>query len=129
MAGLVREALEIHFLVIGAHFFPMADLAFTCQQLFGWEEKDWLPLLAGRSPASTEPALALESLADMAKRQPPVLQGILEREPLAAVVTDAPEFSAAFGRYLEPCRFPRCCWTCGHRRSSVRGTCRLARGR
>ena len=101
MAAFVREALEVHFLVVGAHFFPMADLAFTCQQLLGWDEKQCMSLLAGLSASSTEPALALESLATMARRRPRVRQRILAHRPLAEVVADDLEFRAAFDSYLE----------------------------
>ena len=101
---LVDEALEIHFLIVGAHFFPLAELAFTCRDLLGWDESRWLGLLAGLSDTSTAPALALDALAGMARSKPSLHQRILDDrdgDSFAAAVSEDQEFAAAFDRFIE----------------------------
>jgi phosphohistidine swiveling domain-containing protein len=65
----LADALGVHFLIHGAGALILAELAFTCHDLFGWDDNTTLALLAGLSPASTELADGLAELA--AARQGP----------------------------------------------------------
>lgn len=64
VVDLTRQAWEIHFLLHGVNAYFMADLAFTCRDLLGWDDAGSLELVNGLSPASTTPA---ERLADLAR--------------------------------------------------------------
>ena len=63
----LADALVVHFLVHGAGALILAELAFTCRDLLGWDDQATLALLAGLSPASTELA---DGLAEVARARP-----------------------------------------------------------
>ncbi|WP_437967071.1 PEP/pyruvate-binding domain-containing protein [Sorangium sp. So ce260] len=99
-ARFIDEALETHFLMIGAHFFALAELAFACRDLLGWEESRVLVLLSGLSDKSTEPAQRLAELAARA-REIPRLQELIRSNPgaVAEILAVDPAFTAALEEY------------------------------
>lgn len=99
-ARFIDEALETHFLMIGAHFFALAELAFACRDLLGWDEPRVLVLLSGLSDKSTEPAQRLAELAARA-RENPRLKELIESNPGATreILDVDPAFTAEFEEY------------------------------
>ncbi len=85
----------IHFLLHGAVGLVLAEFAFTCRELLGWDEPRAFHMLNGLSYKSTEPARALAELARMAQQKPAVRR-LLERidEDVAGRIADT---DAAFG--------------------------------
>ena len=94
------RSTEIHFRLTPPGI-CLADLAFACQDLLGWDDRRPFDLLRGLSTASTEPARRLSALSEMLRSRPAV-RSLLERpleaaaEQLAAV---DPEFASAFAAY------------------------------
>jgi pyruvate,water dikinase len=100
---LTVQAFEVHMRLHGVNAVMMADLAFTCRNLLGWDDTRTQELLVGLSHASTAPATALAELAALA-RQRPAVRRLLEREAADAapdLVETDPEFGAAFANYEE----------------------------
>ena len=60
---LLADGLEVHFRLHGALGMVLGELAFTCQELLGWDETRIFSLLRGTSTTSTEPARALAHVA------------------------------------------------------------------
>jgi rifampicin phosphotransferase len=93
-------AFDVHFLLHGINAITLADLAFTCRDLLGWDDVRTLELLSGLSEATTEPATALARLTTMARERPEVrrfIEGGVEDD--ARLWEIDPEFAAAFSAY------------------------------
>jgi pyruvate,water dikinase len=99
--ALLRDGLDIHFLLHGALMPILAELAFACRELLDWDDEEACELLAGLSVTSTEPARRLAELAGLAAGRPAV------RRLLEAVAGGSagrlaeidPELGAAFAAY------------------------------
>jgi rifampicin phosphotransferase len=95
-------AWNFHFLFHGIGALMLADLAFTCRDLLGWDDAQALALLAGLSNASSEPADVLAELTAMAADRPAVRRFIEGGETDMARLWDIdPEFAARFSDYQE----------------------------
>jgi phosphohistidine swiveling domain-containing protein len=100
--GFSVSAWNLHFLFHGIGALMLADLVFTCRDLFGWNDARALTLLAGLSKASSEPADVLAGLTAMAQERPAVRRFIEAGEGDAARLWDIdPEFAARFSAYQE----------------------------
>ncbi|MGB7858917.1 MAG: PEP-utilizing enzyme, partial [Acidimicrobiia bacterium] len=102
VAGLIGDAMRIHFVLHGAGFLYLAGLAAVGRELLGWEDAKTLELLSGLSGTSTEPAAKLSELAQQV-RDDPVLRGVFMRQELPALdeLSDlAPGFGAGLSQYL-----------------------------
>jgi rifampicin phosphotransferase len=97
---LVRDGLTVHMRLHGPVEILLADLAFTCRDLLGWDEVQTFELLAGLSRTSTEPSRALGRLAALAGSRPAVRQQLGARGPVDAVLDGDPVFAAAFADFL-----------------------------
>jgi pyruvate,water dikinase len=100
---LTTQAFDIHMLLHGVNAVMMSDLAFTCRDLLGWDDRRTLELLSGLSSATTMPATALAGLAAMARERPAVRRVIESGDADAASLlaeTD-PGFAAAFAAYQQ----------------------------
>jgi pyruvate,water dikinase len=98
---LLEDSVGVHFLLHGAITVALADFAFTCHDLLGWDEGRAFEMLNGLSEKSTEPARRLAELAQLA-RERPALRRWLERadERVAGAMAEVdPEFAAAFAAY------------------------------
>jgi pyruvate,water dikinase len=94
------RAFDIHFLLHGINAVMLADLAFTCRDLLGWDDVRTLELLSGLSEASTEPAAALAGLTAIARKRPAVRRFIESGAEDASRLSEVdPEFAAAFSAY------------------------------
>lgn len=96
----VAESMKRHGLVSIPDFF-VAELAFFCRDVLGWDESRTLNLVAGLSHTTSQPSRRLGELAVMARTRPAVsklLEDIDDRtaERLAEVDTD---FYWAFEAY------------------------------
>jgi pyruvate,water dikinase len=100
---LTVQAFDIHMLLHGVNAVMLGDLAFTCRDLLGWDDRRTLHLLAGLSSATTAPATALAGLAAMARERPAVRRLIESRDEDAAshLAETDPEFAAAFAAYQQ----------------------------
>jgi phosphohistidine swiveling domain-containing protein len=99
--ALLERGIDVHFRLQGGYAVLLADLAFTCRSLLGWDDRRTLHLLRGLSTASTEPARRLSELATLARTRPAV-RALLRRADAAAAAALAqadPEFAARFAAY------------------------------
>jgi pyruvate,water dikinase len=95
-------AWNFHFLLHGIGALMLADLAFTCRDLLGWDDAQALALLAGLSTASSEPADVLAGLTATAADRPTVRRFIEDGETDVSLLWDIdPEFAARFCAYQE----------------------------
>src|SRR5207237_8007513 len=81
-------AWNLHFLFHGIGALMLADLAFTCRDLLGWDDARALTLLAGLSKASSEPADVLAGVTAMAAERPAVRRFIEQGETDVARLWD-----------------------------------------
>jgi len=84
----------------GAVQITLAELAFPCLDLLGWDEVRTFDLLAGLSDKSTEPSRALARLAELANELPEVKRRLAERAPVGVVLAEDEQFAAAFTEFL-----------------------------
>lgn len=96
-----RRSLDIHtrlnFAVLGA----LAEAAFACRDLLGWDDTHTTDLFAGLSGKSSEPARRLAELTHLAQARPAV-QALLQHidtDTVARLADADPEFAAAFTAY------------------------------
>ena len=95
-------AWNLHLLFHGIGALMLADLAFTCRDLLGWDEARALTLLTGLSKASSEPAGVLAGLTGMAAARPEVRRFIEGGEMDMSRLGDIDqEFAARFCDYQE----------------------------
>jgi pyruvate,water dikinase len=99
--ALLREGIDIHFLLLGALMPILAELVFACRDMLGWSDEEALELLAGLSATSTEPARRLAELAVMASSRPAVRRLLAEASIGAAgrLAAADPDFAEAFAAY------------------------------
>jgi rifampicin phosphotransferase len=98
--SFLGDSLRVHALVSAADFM-VAELAFTCRDLLGWDDRRTLDLLGGLSEQTSAPSRRLAGLALMARERPAV-RGLLERidaSTASRLVSVDPEFAAAFDAY------------------------------
>ena len=96
------DTWNFHFLMHGIGALMLADLAFTCRDLLGWDDAKALALLGGLSHASSEPADVLAELTAVAADRPAVRHFIESGETDVARLWDIdPEFASRFGAYQE----------------------------
>jgi pyruvate,water dikinase len=98
--ALVEDGLMVHFRLHGPLMVALADLAFTCRDLLGWDETQVFRLLVGTSRMSTAPARELAALAATAARRPKVRRLIEDDVPLPEVLFADHTFAAEFAAYL-----------------------------
>ncbi|HET6918452.1 MAG TPA: hypothetical protein VFI46_03195 [Jiangellaceae bacterium] len=97
---LIDHGLHVHMDLHGAVQITLAELAFTCRDLLGWDEVRTFDLLAGLSDRSTEPSRALARLAELANGLPEVKRRLGERAPVGIVLAEDERFAAAFTEFL-----------------------------
>jgi pyruvate,water dikinase len=97
---LTRRAWHTHFLLHGVNAYILAELAFTCRELLGWDDAHALELVCGLSEASTAPAERLAELAALARQRPSVCRLIEAGGATATEVEETdPEFARQFAAY------------------------------
>jgi rifampicin phosphotransferase len=97
---LIDHGLHVHSDLHGAVEITLAELAFICRDLLGWDEVRTFDLLAGLSDKSTEPSRALTRLAELANGLPEVKRRLAERAPVGIVLAEDEKFAAAFTEFL-----------------------------
>jgi rifampicin phosphotransferase len=95
---LVTEGVDVHFRLHGAIGMVLAEFAFTCRDLLGWDDTRTFSLLCGTSTTSTEPARALADVAALAG--PPVRALLAQGAPADEVLAADEKFAAAFAAYI-----------------------------
>lgn len=76
---LLEESQEIHMLLNQSLNLLLADFAFTCRDLLGWEEEKAFDMLIGLSETSSAPARALRQVAQRV-RENRVLSELLDAD-------------------------------------------------
>lgn len=99
--ALLDDGLEIHFRLHPPIALALAELAFTCRELLGWDEAQAFRLLVGTSGMSTAPARALAELAAEVTARPGI-RGLVENDaPVDEVLAADRHFATRFAGYLE----------------------------
>ncbi|MGW2425630.1 PEP/pyruvate-binding domain-containing protein [Streptomyces sp. NPDC001709] len=99
---LAHRAQAVHFVIGGAAGLVWAQFGVLCRDLLGWGVAEVLPLLTGLPGKSSEPALALARLAQLACARP-ALRALLQApddDTVGRLPGADPEFAAAFDHYL-----------------------------
>ncbi len=104
--GAVMEfsigAFNFHFLFHCIGALVLADLAFTCRDLLGWDDASTLALLAGLSTASSEPARVVAGLTAIAAERPAVRRFVESGDADASRLWEIdPDFASRFDAYQE----------------------------
>jgi pyruvate,water dikinase len=99
--ALLNEGTLIHFYLHGGLCMALSDLAFTCRDLLGWDDRPTFALLDGLSEKSSEPARHLAELARMARGRPAVCDLLehVDEGTMARLVDVDGEFAAALAAY------------------------------
>jgi pyruvate,water dikinase len=99
--ALLNEGTVIHFYLHGGLCMALSDLAFTCRDLLGWDDRPTFALLDGLSEKSSEPARRLAELARMAKGRPAVCDLLehVDEGTMARLADVDGAFAAAFAAY------------------------------
>ena len=101
--AFIGESAKIHGLVMGTEM-ANAFLAFTCRDLFGWDDEQTLHLLSGLSPTTSSASLRLTRLSQMVREQPKLRQ-LLESGSEEQIVEQlpiiAPDFAREFASYQQ----------------------------
>jgi pyruvate,water dikinase len=100
LAELVRHGVDVHMRLHGPIEITLAELAFTCRDLLGWDDARTCELLAGLSEKSTEPSRALARLAELANERPTLRRHLAERAPVEVVLAEDERFVGAFAEFL-----------------------------
>lgn len=101
--GFKKQSFEIHMLLNAALNIMLAEIAFSCRDLLGWNEGKTFDLVSGLSEASSEPSRALAAIARQAQRNPAAVS-LLEKigpETIEQLAIIEPELHTAFGQYLQ----------------------------
>ena len=97
--ALSDDGSAVHFRLWGAMVVALGRFDRTCRELLGWDDARSIELLVGTSTTTTEPARAIASLIDAARRAPAVLELLRSGTSPAAVLAADPAFAAAFDGY------------------------------
>ena len=100
MLELVDHGVEVHMAMHGAVEITLAELAFTCRELLGWDDARMCDLVAGLSEKSTEPSRAIARLAELAHERPGVRRLLLDRAAVDDVLAQDEQFAAAFAMFV-----------------------------
>ncbi len=99
----LTESQKIHGLILGIEL-ANAFLAFTCRDLFGWDDRQTVRLLSGLSSTTSLPSRRLTELSQMVKERPEllhVLESCNEKQIVAQFDRIAPDFAKAFASYQQ----------------------------
>jgi pyruvate,water dikinase len=101
VVAFFQRSLGIHTLTNGAVLVTLAEIAFACRDLLGWDDRKTFDLFSGLSERSSEPSRRLAQLAQMA-RERPLIRNLLERidDNTVKRLADADrDFAQAFATY------------------------------
>lgn len=96
-----QRSLGIHTRVNGAVLVSLAETAFACQHLLGWDDRRTFDLFSGLSEKSSEPSRRLAQLSQMAREWPAIhylLEQMDDHTPKRLAAVD-PAFAKAFAAY------------------------------
>ncbi len=97
-----QHAFDVHFLLT-LTWFPIISLTFFCRDQLGYSDVDVLPLLAGLSETSSEPARALAKLAEAIRADDDLKSAVVgaQSEAVAAVLAErSAKLSAEYTDYI-----------------------------
>ena len=97
------DAYDVHFLLTAPYTFAIAKLSFFCRDHLGYDDLQVTCLLSGLSEASSEPAIALATLADRIRAESGLRDAVLAAEPRdvpSIVRKHGSETAAAYDDYV-----------------------------
>lgn len=98
VSDFIADALRIHFVLHGAGFLHIAELASVCRELLNWNDAESIELLSGLSGTSTEPAAKLSELAQEVLDDPVLRSAITA--PRLPTLDDLSDLVSAFANRL-----------------------------
>lgn len=102
-ASFLKDSMTHHGLVLGIGL-ANAMLAFTCKDLFGWDDRQTMRLTTGLSQTTSSASLRLAELSEMVRAEPDLLheleQGFSEPD-MPRLTGIYPDFAAAFSAYQQ----------------------------
>jgi pyruvate,water dikinase len=75
------DAFDVHFYLTAPYGFALAKLSFFCRDYLGYDDLQVTRLLSGLSEASSEPAIALASLADRIRNDSKLRDAVIAAQP------------------------------------------------
>ncbi len=102
-ASFLNDSMTRHGLVLGIGL-ANAMLAFTCRDLFGWDDKQTIRLTTGLSLTTSAASVKLAELAEMVRAKPDLLQALeagYDEQDMPRLAGIYPDFAAAFAAYQQ----------------------------
>lgn len=102
-AAFLDESFQIHMMLNLALNFMLAEFAFACQELLGWDDRKCFDLVSGLSETSSEPARALAALARRVQQSPTACRLLRQvgDDTIDRLAEAEPELYQAFVAYQE----------------------------
>lgn len=103
VGAFLDESIQIHMMLNAALNLMLAEFAFACRDLLGWDDRKCLDLVSGLSETSSEPARALAPLARRVQQNPAAVS-LLQQvgdDALNRLAAADPELYQAFLAYQE----------------------------
>lgn len=102
-AAFLDESFQIHMMLNVALNNMLAEFAFACQELLGWDDRKCFDLVSGLSETSSEPARALAALARRVQQSPTAAKLLqqIDGETIDRLAAAEPDLYQAFAAYQE----------------------------
>lgn len=97
----LHESVERHMLLNGAIQLIIAEYAFACQDLLGWDEREIMQVFSGLSETSSAPARDLAKLVKLTRSNPNLLQDVQDGLPIKVLMERHPDFLESFSTYFD----------------------------
>jgi rifampicin phosphotransferase len=98
---LMRDGMEKHMYLNGAIQLILAEYAFACRDVLGWDEAKMLLLFSGLSEMSSAPSRSLAELAHDARRDPGLAEAIQGGAKLSDLRMTYAEFAKKLTDYID----------------------------
>lgn len=102
-AAFLEDSFRIHMMLNAALNHMLAEFAFTCRDLLGWDDRTCFDLVSGLSETSSEPARALAALARRVQQSPTAARLLqqVDGKSIERLAEAEPELYQAFVAYQE----------------------------
>lgn len=97
----LKECMERHMMLNGAIQLLLAEFAFACKDLLGWDEAKMMLMFSGLSEMSSAPARELAKLAQFVRGDAKLVQDIESGVSLSELQSRYPEFAKKFSDYMD----------------------------
>lgn len=96
----LETCLERHMLLNGSIQLILADYAFACRDLLGWDEAKMMLMFSGLSETSSAPARSLAQLAGVVRENPELKRDVAAGVPFARLRDSHPAFVKRFEEHV-----------------------------